>query len=68
MLVLSRKSGQTIVLPELDVELTVLDLRGDQVRIGISAPPDVRIHHEEVWQRIRMAAEREAIEKTRPGT
>jgi len=53
MLVLSRKSGQTIVLPELDVELTVLDLRGDQVWIGISTPSDVRIHREEVWQHIQ---------------
>ena len=68
MLVLSRKSGQTIVLPELNIELTVLDLRGDRVRIGISAPPDVRIHREEVWRRIQMAVERETIEKTRPGT
>ncbi len=67
MLILSRKSGQTIVLPELGVALTVLDLRGDRARIGISAPPEVSVHREEVWRRIQMAAEREAIEKTCPG-
>ncbi len=67
MLILSRKSGQTIVLPELGVALTVLDLRGDRARIGISAPPEVSVHREEVWRRIQMTAEREAIEKTCPG-
>lgn len=64
MLVLSRKSGQTIVLPELGVALTVLDLRGDRVRIGVSAPAEVKVHRQEVWLRIQRDGEQRAIEKS----
>lgn len=52
MLVLSRKSGEKIVLPGLDVVLTVLNVDGGKVRLGITAPPDVTIYRDEVWQRI----------------
>ena len=53
MLVLTRKSGETIVLPEQQVTVTVLEVRGDRVRLGIEAPADVRIHRIEVWRRIQ---------------
>ena len=48
MLVLTRKSNQSIVIAD-DVIVTVLEVRGDQVRLGISAPREVEIHREEVW-------------------
>jgi carbon storage regulator len=53
MLVLSRKIGEEIVIPSLDIVLRVVDIRGDKVRIGIAAPDDVVVHRQEVWERIR---------------
>jgi carbon storage regulator len=53
MLVLSRKVGEEIVIPSLDIVLRVVDMRGDKVRIGITAPDDVVVHRQEVWERIR---------------
>lgn len=52
MLVLSRKEGQCIMIDN-DIELVVLGVQGDRVRIGIKAPLDVSIHREELYQRIR---------------
>jgi carbon storage regulator len=52
MLVLTRKCGEKVVLPQQQVTVTVLEVRGDRVRLGIEAPADVRIHRQEVWQRI----------------
>jgi carbon storage regulator len=66
MLVLSRKCGQAILVPELGLALTVLDVRGDRVRLGISAPSGVIVHREEVWQRIQASAEEGAVQKTSP--
>ncbi len=54
MLVLSRRCGERIVIGQ-DIELTVLEVRGDRVHIGIQAPRDVSIHREEIFQRIRDA-------------
>jgi carbon storage regulator len=48
MLVLTRKSNQSIVIGD-DIVITVLEVRGDQIRIGITAPRDVQVHREEVW-------------------
>ena len=48
MLVLSRRSSQSIVIGK-DIVVTVLEVRGDQVRIGVSAPRDVDVHREEVF-------------------
>lgn len=55
MLVLSRKIGERIVLPEMGVVLTVLDVRGGQIRLGISAPPEVAVYREELWLSKRAA-------------
>jgi carbon storage regulator len=52
MLVLSRRANQSIVVGD-DIVITVLDIRGDQVRIGIRAPRDVTVHREEVHAQIR---------------
>jgi carbon storage regulator len=53
MLVLSRKCGEKIVIPEQNIVVTVLEVRGEQVRLGISAPTNVPIYREEIWERIR---------------
>ena len=51
MLVLSRKVGEKIVIPDCGVTLTVLGVRGNRVRLGIAAPADTVVHREEVWRR-----------------
>jgi carbon storage regulator len=50
MLVLSRKVGEQIVVPESGIVLTVLGIRGGQIRLGISAPPEVAVYREELWR------------------
>ncbi len=52
MLVLSRKLGEKVLVPDCDLSITVLALEGNRVRLGISAPPDVKIHREEVWRQL----------------
>lgn len=52
MLVLTRRANQSIVIGR-DVVVTVLEVRGDQVRLGIRAPREVTVHREEVWAEIQ---------------
>ena len=51
MLVLTRKPGQRIRIGD-EIEVTLLEVSGDRVRLGFSAPPDVTIHRQEVYERI----------------
>jgi carbon storage regulator len=53
MLVLSRKIGQQVVLPEQGITIDVVDVGKTRVRLGISAPSGTSIHRREVWHRIR---------------
>jgi carbon storage regulator len=52
MLVLSRQRDQSIMIGD-DVEITIVDVRGDKVRIGINAPKEVAVHRKEVYEAIR---------------
>ncbi|MFC1597492.1 carbon storage regulator CsrA [Planctomycetota bacterium] len=52
MLVLSRKKNETIVIKD-DITITVVDIRGDKVRLGIDAPKDVPVHRREVYDAIK---------------
>jgi len=52
MLALTRKKGDALVINN-NIEITVLDVRGDQVKIGISAPKDVPIYRKEVYLQIQ---------------
>lgn len=52
MLVLSRQKDETIMIGD-DVEITVVDIRGDKVRIGITAPPHIPVHRKEVYEAIK---------------
>jgi len=52
MLVLSRQRDETIVIGD-DVEITVVDIRGDKVRLGINAPAHVPVHRKEVYEAIK---------------
>ena len=52
MLVLTRKKGQALMIGN-DVEISIIDIQGDQVRIGINAPKNVTIHRKEIYEEIR---------------
>ena len=51
MLVLTRKIGERIVVPHCDLAITVIAVQGKAVRLGISAPADIPVYREEVWQK-----------------
>ena len=52
MLVLSRQRDETIMIGD-DIEITVVDIRGEKVRLGINAPPHVAVHRKEVYEAIK---------------
>jgi len=51
MLILTRKIGETIIIGD-DVDVTVLGVKGNQVRLGVKAPKAVAVHREEIYERI----------------
>ncbi len=62
MLALSRKANESIVIGN-DIEITVLEVKGDQVKIGISAPKSVPIYRKEIYLQIK-EENKEAVEST----
>jgi carbon storage regulator len=52
MLILTRRVGETVMIGN-DVTVTVLGVKGNQVRIGVNAPRDVAVHREEIFERIK---------------
>ena len=58
MLVLSRQKDESIIIGD-DVEITIVDVRGDKVRLGITAPKEISVHRREVYD----AIQREKMEK-----
>ena len=59
MLVLSRQRDETIMIGD-DIELTVVDIRGDKVRLGIKAPAHIAVHRKEVYDAIKRENEEAA--------
>jgi carbon storage regulator len=62
MLVLTRRAGESVMIGD-NVIITVLEARGDVIRLGIQAPRDVQVHREEVYRELQ-AANREAASPT----
>ena len=55
MLVLTRRVGETLIISD-NIRVTILDVSGNQIRIGVTAPKDVPVHREEVAERIKADA------------
>jgi carbon storage regulator len=64
MLVLGRKLGERIVVPDCELTITVVAIDGGTVRLGITAPATIAVHREEVWRRISAPLEAVPPEST----
>lgn len=54
MLILTRKAGEKLLIGD-NIEVTILNVRGGQVKLGVNAPKDVAVHREEIYRKIKLA-------------
>lgn len=59
MLILTRKIGESLLIGD-NVEITVLSVRGNQVKLGVNAPKEISVHREEIYHRIKALADEAA--------
>ena len=67
MLILTRRVGETVMIGE-EVTVTVLGVKGNQVRIGVNAPKHVAVHREEIFERIKREGDAGSTPPSDPGT
>lgn len=65
MLILTRRVGETVMIGD-DVTITVLGVKGNQVRVGINAPKSVAVHREEIYERIKREQQADLPETEKP--
>ncbi len=63
MLILTRRVGETLMIGD-EVSVTVLGVKGNQVRIGVNAPREVSVHREEIYERIKQEQKQEGGEES----
>ena len=66
MLILTRRVGETVMIGE-EVTVTVLGVKGNQVRIGVNAPKHVAVHREEIFDRIKREGDADTAASPGPG-
>ena len=62
MLILTRKIGESLIIGD-DVEITVLSVRGNQVKLGVNAPKEIAVHRQEIYERIKAAEDSKSVEE-----
>jgi carbon storage regulator len=65
MLILTRRVGETVMIGN-EVTVTVLGVKGNQVRVGVNAPKDVAVHREEIYERIKREQDQDGNVGTAP--
>ncbi len=67
MLILTRRVGETLMIGD-DITVTVLGVKGNQVRVGVNAPREVAVHREEIYERIQKERNGDSEVRTPPGS
>lgn len=62
MLILTRRVGETVVIGD-EIEVTILGVKGNQVRVGVKAPRNVAVHREEILERIKRESDDSSVQE-----